>query len=325
MNHPYRNRHAYDRRISRRRRRNHFFEMMEQEQHELHIQQQQQQQPVSTKVSSTIQICTKCHSSHTQRYSSWKCWISREQSEYQRRLGCTQWNSHVRQGIYVQKMTQQFPELLLLKRIKACVGWAVHGIVFEFLDGTRTGFVVDVNSIENDDAIFKKRPTAWVDVQPGDFIRSVKGFHLSRGCFLCHTLTLELNSGRVIEFASHHEPWKGEAFSYQLPENALLQHVSFHKGQCIGVTACETNLHLPIKYKQRIPFLPRVCRDTFLLIQLISNCIDHRLENNGSKSLGIDLWNSILLEYLTCQDLQPFACSPVGTLQSKRNKTEYTT
>jgi hypothetical protein len=267
----------------------------------------------------TTAVCPLCSASHPRSHTVWKNWIVREQAEYQRRLGCTHWNSLAwGAGVYVQRTCVVHPELLLIQRVQAFVGWAVHGLIFEFLDGTRTGYVVDVASIHNDDLLARKRSTEWQDIDLGDYVTSISGYQLSRGCFLCHTITLHLASGKTISFASQHEPWKGEPFDYKLPEDCLLHHVSFRKGRCIGVTAAETIMHLPVQSLQRVERLDKVHQDTFRLLQLVARRIDNTRLEQGERPMGKDLWQTILCQFLVCQDLEPFACSPIGNMQSRR-------
>lgn len=39
------------------------------------------------------------------------------------------------------------PSCLLVSRVTACVGWAVHGLVFEFANGIRMGYVLDNSGV----------------------------------------------------------------------------------------------------------------------------------------------------------------------------------
>jgi hypothetical protein len=262
--------------------------------------------------------------------SSFQNFMAREQAEYQNNMGCSYWNqnnhclatmgSNTLNGVHVHGSGPAQPELLLLKRVKACIGWAVHGLVLEFVDGTRAGFVVDVSSIQDEDAIERRRCTEWVDVTLGDYVTAVHGYHLSRGCFLCHTVHLELASGRTISFASKHEPWKGAPFRYTLPENALLHYVSFREGKCMGVTAAETILHLPVQSTHRVLSLSKVHQDTFQLLQLIAHRIDDTRAEQGGRPLGRDLWRTIFCEYLACNDLQDYGSSAVGRLIIERQR-----
>lgn len=265
-------------------------------------------------------VCSSCNTSHAQSYSVWKTWMLREQQEYQKRLGCTHSNSMLfGAGTYVQRTCIVHPELLLIKRVKACIGWAIHGLVFEFWDGSRTGHVLDLPSIDNDAAIQKKRATEWQDIQLGDYITGVYGYHLSRGCFLCHSLVFVLSSKRTISFLSQHDPWKGDYFEYTLPENSLLHHVSFKKGSCVGLTAAETILHLSIQSPLRVKSLDVVLQKTFGLLQLVARRIDNTRSQQGKRPLGRDLWATILFEYLACHDLLPFTCSPIAKLQQHKS------
>ena len=210
------------------------------------------------------------------------------------------------------------PELLLLKRVKACIGWAVHGIVMEFIDGsTRAGFVNNAPSLYDDNHIRKRHGTNWVDIEEGDYVKAVSGFQLSRRCFLCHTLRLEMASGKIIEFASTHDPWKGEAFRHELPEAALLHYISFRAGKCIGVTAAESHLHLPLRsakhVERHLHFQPLLAN--FRTIQLCIQRLESNLVQAGERPLGRDIWSKILFEYLKGSDLQAYAESTLGQLK----------
>jgi hypothetical protein len=144
-------------------------------------------------------VCPHCYDQHGQWQSQavWKSWIDREQKEYYGNGGCTSVNLNG-QSMYIQTQYVIRPELFLLKRVKACIGWAIHGLLMEFADGTRVGYVVDLASIRDDAAIAKRNGGDWVDIDAGDYVTNVQGFHLSRNCFLCHTLHLKMASGRTI-------------------------------------------------------------------------------------------------------------------------------
>jgi hypothetical protein len=256
------------------------------------------------------------------RYSyghSFSDWVHREQIEYQRHLGATHWNLG-RNSVYTHRYGPPQAELMLLKRIRACIGWAVHGLVFEFLDGTRVGYVSDVVSINDDEGIERRRPTEWIDIEPGDYVRAVHGFNLSRSCFLCHSIHFEMASGRTISFESKHEPWKGGAFKYNIPENSLLQYVSCREGRCIGITGVETQMHLSIHSGQRVQTLPEPCRDNYQFLQLISHRLDGNLMEDGHRPLGRDLWGTIIGEFLACYDLQDQTTSALGHIMKQQNQ-----
>ena len=266
-------------------------------------------------------VCMSCFEDNSQDYNVWRAWIEREQIFYRKHLGCTyanlKWENH---KVIIQQGCVVSPELLLLKRVKACIGWAVHGLVFEFLDGTRTGIVFDIKDLYDDEIITKRRSTDWFDVSMGDYICGVRGFNLLRNHFLCHTLHLDFASGRTISFVGHHEPWRGGPFGYTLPENALLRHISFTKGRCVGLTASESVMHLPLKSPSRANLLPKDLRSTFHLIQLIANRIDRNRIKIGERPLGRDLWTIILCEYLMCCDLQRFEFSAIGKMQGQQQQ-----
>lgn len=249
--------------------------------------------------------------------NSFSDWLYREQCEYHRQLGSTRWN--LERPIYLHPLGNWQSKVLMLKRIRACIGWAVHGLLFEFLDDRRVGHVSDVEWLHDDEAIAGRRPTDWVDIEPGDYVRKVHGFNLLRACFLCHTIHIEMASGRTISFVSNHEPWKGAPFAYELPENSLLHYVSFRYGRCIGLTAVETSMHLPIHSLQRVRTLPKTCQDNYRFLQLLSGRIDCDNVNRGHRPLGRDLWGKIFWEYLACYDLQDDPSRLQQTLSRKFN------
>jgi hypothetical protein len=266
-------------------------------------------------------LCNACYQARDSP-SIWNAWMAQEQRALQKENGCSFWNKM--NPIYVHSPAPRgfSPDYFLLKRIKACIGWAVHGLILEFVDGTRSGFVVDVSSITNDGLIERRKPTEWFNIPFGDYVTSVEGFNLSRNCFLCHTIHLKLASGKTITFASSHEPWKGEAFRFELPENSLLQHVSFKDGKCKGITAVETVLHLPIQSSQRVQQLPKGLphHEKFLLLQLVANRVDSNRAAQGKRPLGRDVWGSILYEFLAIRDLEDYDSSVVGKLRGKSDK-----
>lgn len=243
--------------------------------------------------------------------------MASEQQEYRRRLGTnTSWHDRA-SPVYIHRNCVAAPELLLLKRGRACVGWAVHGLIMEHIDGsTRSGHEHRRTDIDDDHAIERRQGTDWVDIAPGDYVRRVRGYNLSVENFLCHTLTLELASGSEITFASRHEPWKGEAFEYQLPEPTLLQHISFRDGRCIGLTAVESYLHLPVDSVIRVPHkLPRPHRDRLELLMLCAQRVDDQRRRAGRPPLGRDVWMKILGEFLANRDLESHESSALGQLK----------
>mmetsp|Transcript_2942 Transcript_2942/g.6794 ORF Transcript_2942/g.6794 Transcript_2942/m.6794 type:complete len:501 (+) Transcript_2942:454-1956(+) len=270
-------------------------------------------------------------------YKVWKTFMRLKQIEYQSNLGHIKENEgesvHIAecsidmsstdqppnhrstQTTHFQQQEQVLtPELLLLKRVKACIGWAVHGIVTEFIDGTRAGIVNGVNSLYSNQRIAFRQGTDWFDIETWDHVRAVSGFHLSETFFLCHTLRLEMASGRTIEFASSHDPWRGDSFRYVLPESSLLHYVSFRAGKCIGVYAHKCHLHLPVR--RWWPSLEGTDPGKHILnLWLCIRRFDHDRAKNGGLALGKDIWFKIVFDYLRVTDLQPYEDSTVGRLK----------
>jgi hypothetical protein len=240
-------------------------------------------------------------------YNSWKKWVQLEQDKYKENLGRSTW------AVTIHSNDSVIPtELFQIKRIMACIGWAIHGLIFEFIDGTtRTGFVNGVTSIHDMDAVKRRHPTKWIDVEEGDHVVAISGHNLARHCFLCHSLTLAMASGKTIEFASEHEPWRGDPFHFEIPHTALLLHVSFHRGKCIGLCAAESHYHLPITTSRVYNHLSKAHQMTYKMIQLCIQRMNSLQIGNGDKPLSHDLWSNIL-GYLRCSDLVDYQSSAVG-------------
>jgi hypothetical protein len=165
-----------------------------------------------------------------------------------------------------------------LKRVTACVGWAVHGLVLEFANGCRTGRVLANNQREmglSDAAITSRRvvttihnnnnkkngedtnSSCWIDIDPGDEIIRVTGFNLVHQRYLCHSIVFHLRSGKCIRFFGHLEGWRGTEFRFDvpLPQPGVLREVQFGRGRVLGLDFVETTLHLPIR-KELVPTYP---------------------------------------------------------------------
>jgi hypothetical protein len=249
-------------------------------------------------------------------YESWKKWAKLEQEEYTKHRGRSN------RGVCIHRNDSVIAtEFFQIKRIMACIGWAVHGLILELVDGTtRTGYVNGVSSIYDEEGVKRRHPTLWVDIEEGDYVVAISGYDLARNCFMCHSLTFEMASGRTIEFASKHEPWRGEPFRFELPEAALLHHISFSEGKCVGLSAAESHSHMPITAGRVMTHLSPAHQKTFQTIQLCFQRIDRTRMENKDKPLGRDLWSNILWEYLRCADLLDYMSSPLGRVKEIRQK-----
>ena len=188
---------------------------------------------------------------------------------------------------------------LFLKRVSACIGWAVHGIVFEFVDNTRMGCILDgfaeTRMPLTDDSMRKRLGVHWQDVEYGDYIVGIHGnrLHNTNLLWLCHTVVLEFRSGKCIRFESRHEPWRGEPFSYQVPQPCLVYRVAFRHELTQDMRGLVTSIHLPLAINN-IPHLPLKNKQTVDAILHVTRDFDMQRESQGRKPLSDDLWWNIL-------------------------------
>mmetsp|Transcript_26056 Transcript_26056/g.104268 ORF Transcript_26056/g.104268 Transcript_26056/m.104268 type:complete len:234 (-) Transcript_26056:875-1576(-) len=108
------------------------------------------------------------------------------------------------------------PSCLMVRRICAGVGWAVHGLVLEFVDGSRGGvmFENDGSPALLDDASLARRGNGWTDVAPGDVVTRIEGRLLAPRTpqYFCHAVSLTFRSGRVVAYEGEQPAWRGDAF-----------------------------------------------------------------------------------------------------------------
>jgi hypothetical protein len=193
-------------------------------------------------------------------------------------------------------------------RVCVCVGWAVHGVVFEFDDASRSGILLSNYGhvmVPLEDHILLSRPSCrWESVvKPGDYIVCVSGYQLAgTPDYLCHTLSLQFASGQTMSFASSHLPWKGEEFSYVVRQPFLVNELIFRRGLgCQGFDGLVTSVHLLVE-QSTAEYLPRPCKMNLQLIMLIADRIDKSRIAEGKNSIGGELWWSVL-RYLQGYDL----------------------
>jgi hypothetical protein len=189
-----------------------------------------------------------------------------------------------------------------IARVCACVGGAVHGVIFEFDDGNRGGILMsdDCQIILHldDESIMSRHECRWISVaEPGDYIVSVTGNQLAEGIpdYLCHTLNLQFASGQFMSFASHHLPWRGKEFSYIVTSPTfLVNRIVFQRGRgCQGFDGELTSVHLHVN-RLTSEYLPRQSKTKLLLILLIADRVDRGRTAEGESALGEDIWWSIL-------------------------------
>jgi hypothetical protein len=170
---------------------------------------------------------------------------------------------------------------LLIRRVVAGIGWAVHSLVFESGPKNnirRWGYNLHNNGMElslNDNDLASRFARRWVAIAPGDYIVKVEG-HQSTSEYLCHDIRLHLASGKEIRFESTHGAWQGPAFSFDLApqETTMLRGLDFGMQQCNrlfqGVFVQRTSIHTPF-CKRTLKFLPQDVQDTVTVIQLCVN------------------------------------------------------
>jgi hypothetical protein len=191
------------------------------------------------------------------------------------------------------------PTRLFLKRVTACVGWAVHGLVFEYVDGKRMGYIIDGGGDHYvdlvDDGINRRQGRKWTDVQYGDYVVGIHGNRLVNAIkpWLCQTVALEFASGMTVRYEANHEPWRGEPFSLKVPQPCLVYRITFGHHQEQDMRGLITTLHLPLS-PENLLLLPtkhqQAVQETFNAVQQV----DEIVESSGQMPLGDDLWWHIL-------------------------------
>jgi len=212
---------------------------------------------------------------------------------------------------------------VLLHRVAPCIArGAIHGLIFEFSsyscmkhtefvvifdDGYKKGIVSfdgpERESTDND--LQKNMEKEWQEIEPGDYVVELKGRNLQRkSTFLCYELTMILAFGREISFSAKHEAWKGEKFSFKIPQPGLMVGIDFFQGKCIGPRVHKTSIHLPISRKNA-EYLPCGMKHHLLFLLTVACRLDrYILENNGMQ-IGVDVWWNIL-GMLKGSDLRAF-------------------
>jgi hypothetical protein len=171
----------------------------------------------------------------------------------------------------------------------------VHGFVLEFLDGTRSGVLLDNDGdmldLDNDASLLdrsKEYTEGWIPVPVlGDYIVGVSGFQLNHGeNYVCHSV--------VLQFASTHQPWRGVEFRYNRCDSA-----PFREQADLSPL---TSVHLPV-HRSIAEHLPPDVKTNLMLIFQIAERVDEYLIAGACESqIADEVWWSIL-GYLTGYDL----------------------
>jgi hypothetical protein len=204
------------------------------------------------------------------------------------------------EGVELATASPEFdPSGLFLKRVTACIGWAVHGLVFEFVNGKRMGAILvdfgDRSLNLSDESIEKRAGVGWTDIDYGDFIVGMHGDRLADPgkMWFCHTLVLQFHSGKSIRYEAKHEPWRGLPFSYTVPQPCLVYRIAFKYEQGEDMLGLKSSFHLPINQGNMV-YLPPKYKTCVKEILMIGRKIDSDRESKGEKPLGNDVWWRIL-------------------------------
>jgi len=180
------------------------------------------------------------------------------------------------------------------------VGWAVHGLIFEYLNGKRQGCLLvdfgDRLSLDLSDKNIERRSgVGWTEIEYGDYIVGMHGDQLKDPnlIWFCHSVTLEFASGRSIRYSSLHEAWKGEPFSYVVPQPCLVYRITFKHEQNQDMLGLVTSMHLPLS-RANMTHLPRRQKEAAIDVLTIAKQVDESRASVGQKPLGEDLWWHIL-------------------------------
>jgi hypothetical protein len=204
------------------------------------------------------------------------------------------------EGVELATASPHFdPRGLFLKRVTACIGWAVHGLIFEFVNGKRMGAILvdfgDRSLNLSDESIEKRAGVGWTDINYGDYIVGMHGDRLAdpEKMWFCHTLVLEFYSGKSIRYEAKHEPWRGLPFSYTVPQPCLVYRIAFKYEQGEDMLGLKTSIHLPVK-QGNMALLPTKYKTCVKEILIMGRTIDADRESSGKKPLGDDVWWRIL-------------------------------
>jgi hypothetical protein len=117
-----------------------------------------------------------------------------------------------------------------LTRVCGGKGWVVHGLVFEFADGSRAGAFLENDGSRvaslRDDAALVRRGGSWHAVSLGERVARVTGAQSTMG-YLCGSVVIHLSSGRLITMQGNNPSVFGSTFDWAVPSDAHLAEVVF--------------------------------------------------------------------------------------------------
>lgn len=148
-----------------------------------------------------------------------------------------------------------------------------------------------------DENMHHRLQVAWQNVDYGDYIVGIHGnkLHDPSLLWLCHTVVLELSSGKTICFESPHEPWRGEEFAFSVKQQqpCLIYRITFRHEQTQDMRGLMTAIHLPFSVAN-MKYLPAQHQETVEQILSVLGEVDQKRESHGKKALTNDLWWNIL-------------------------------
>lgn len=186
----------------------------------------------------------------------------------------------------------------LLKCIHCGVGWAVHAIILEFVDGTRKGLCLANSGRRlplNDDYKIKNRINVTEEVDYGDYIIQISGQHTINHAYFCHSITFTMHSGKNISFASTHTPWSSRSFHTDIPKMMMVVNVDSIFRE-ITISVVQNSLCMPLSSPDNAKFLPRVLKRSLMKYILLLNLV-----HSGMRM--VYCWE--ILSYLNGYDILP--------------------
>ena len=165
------------------------------------------------------------------------------------------------------------PPVPLLKCIRAGVGWAVHAIVLEFVDGTRKGLCLTNEGRRlplHDAYAIQSRSNLTEPVDYGDYIVQISGQYTSNHTYICHSITFSMDSGKNISFVARHVPWTGRPFQMDIPRPMMVVDLTvLFENLTISVT--QNSLCMPLSSSDNAQFLPPVVKKSLMECILLLN------------------------------------------------------
>jgi hypothetical protein len=173
-----------------------------------------------------------------------------------------------------------------------------------------------------------------LDIDYGDYIVGMHGDTLGNGVqsWFCYSLVLTFASGMTVKYEANHEPWRGEPFSFNVPQVAratpcYVHRISFKHDQQEDMLGMVTSVHLPISQKS-FTHLPLKHQKAVKDVVEIGKQLDITLEKSGQKPLGDDVWR-LILSFIRAFELLPPTPNAKGTKDGQRlfdlyaNRFEY--